>query len=157
MLKATIFAVGVLVAGLLLYIAVAYWHERAHAPAETPAGGTGRWGGTVTETMDASGYTYVQVDTGFFEVQPSDAYLLCSDGLHGHVSDEQIAHQLRTAHSSAHVCEALVQAAKDDGGTDNITVVVARIDEVETLRLGDPHERAVFRRSDGFAGRWIAP
>lgn len=37
------------------------------------------------------------------------------------------------------------------------TVLDARIDEIETLRLSDPHERARFRRSDGFAGTWLAP
>lgn len=67
----------------------------------------------------------VQTEAHGLGLEAGDRILLCSDGLHGHVPDEQIAHQLRTAHSSAQVCEALVQAAKDDGGTDNITVVVA--------------------------------
>lgn len=52
--------------------------------------------------------------------------LLCSDGLTKHVSDEQIAHRLRTMTSSRQACEALVQDALDDGGTDNITVIVGR-------------------------------
>lgn len=37
------------------------------------------------------------------------------------------------------------------------TVLEARIDEIETLRLSAPHERARFRCSDGFAGTWLAP
>ena len=52
--------------------------------------------------------------------------LLCSDGLTKHVSDEQIAHRLRTMTSSHQACEALIQDALDDGGTDNITVIVGR-------------------------------
>jgi serine/threonine protein phosphatase PrpC len=52
--------------------------------------------------------------------------LLCSDGLTKHVSDEQIAQRLRTMTSSKQVCEQLVQDALDDGGTDNITVLVGR-------------------------------
>ncbi len=49
--------------------------------------------------------------------------LLCSDGLTKHVSDAEIAEQLRTMQSSAQVCRALVQLALDRGGSDNITVI----------------------------------
>ncbi len=52
--------------------------------------------------------------------------LLCSDGLTKHVSDEQIAHRLRTMTSSRQACDALIQDALNDGGTDNITVIVGR-------------------------------
>jgi len=53
--------------------------------------------------------------------------LLCSDGLTKHVSDERIAERLRTMTSSRQACEALLQDALDDGGTDNITIVVGRV------------------------------
>jgi pyridoxamine 5'-phosphate oxidase len=36
-------------------------------------------------------------------------------------------------------------------------VLTATVHEIETLRLADPHERARFLRSDGFAGTWVAP
>ena len=52
--------------------------------------------------------------------------LLCSDGLTKHVSDERIAARLREMTSAKQVCEALLQDALDDGGTDNITIVVGR-------------------------------
>jgi len=52
--------------------------------------------------------------------------LLCSDGLTKHVSDERIAERLRTLTSSREACEALLQDALDDGGTDNITVLIGR-------------------------------
>jgi len=52
--------------------------------------------------------------------------LLCSDGLTKHVSDEQIAHRLRTMTSARQACDALIQDALNDGGTDNITVIVGR-------------------------------
>jgi protein phosphatase len=53
--------------------------------------------------------------------------LLCSDGLTKHVSDEQIAERLRTMTSAKQVCNDLLQDALDDGGTDNITIVVGRV------------------------------
>jgi serine/threonine protein phosphatase PrpC len=52
--------------------------------------------------------------------------LLCSDGLTKHVSDEKIAERLRTMTSAKQVCEQLLQDALDDGGTDNITILVGR-------------------------------
>ena len=52
--------------------------------------------------------------------------LLCSDGLTKHVSDDRIAERLRTMTSAKQVAEQLLQDALDGGGTDNITIVVAR-------------------------------
>lgn len=52
--------------------------------------------------------------------------LLCSDGLTRHVSDERIRHHLRSMTSAQQVCEDLVQEALEDGGSDNITVIVRR-------------------------------
>ncbi len=52
--------------------------------------------------------------------------LLCSDGLTKHVSDEQIADILRRLESSKQACEELLQAALDDGGSDNITMIIGR-------------------------------
>ena len=52
--------------------------------------------------------------------------LLCSDGLTKHVSDERIAERLGAMQSARQVCEDLLKDALDAGGTDNITVAVAR-------------------------------
>ena len=53
-------------------------------------------------------------------------HLLCSDGLTKHVEDEQIAARLRSMTSAQQVCEDLLQDALDDGGSDNVTIIVAR-------------------------------
>lgn len=55
-----------------------------------------------------------------------DIGLLCSDGLTKHVSDDQIRKRLRNMTSARQACEALLQDALDDGGTDNITIIVGR-------------------------------
>lgn len=52
--------------------------------------------------------------------------LLCSDGLTKHVSDERIAERLGTLTSARRSCEELLQDALDDGGSDNITIVIGR-------------------------------
>jgi serine/threonine protein phosphatase PrpC len=60
------------------------------------------------------------------EADWQNVHLLCSDGLTKHVSDELIAQRLATMTSSKQVCEQLLQDALDDGGTDNITIIVGR-------------------------------
>jgi protein phosphatase len=55
-----------------------------------------------------------------------NVHLLCSDGLTKHVSDERIAERLANMTSAKDVCEQLLQDALDDGGTDNITIIVGR-------------------------------
>lgn len=60
---------------------------------------------------------------------PGDVILLCSDGLTKHVTRERIGAVLEEVAGGTHVEEAatrLVDAAKDEGGTDNVTVVIAR-------------------------------
>lgn len=59
-------------------------------------------------------------------VQRGCAMVLCTDGLTKHVTDEEIAAQLRGATSSEQVCRALVDLALARGGSDNITVLVGR-------------------------------
>ncbi len=53
-------------------------------------------------------------------------FLLCSDGLTKHVSDDKIAERLRTMTSAQQVCEQLLEDALADGGSDNITILVGR-------------------------------
>jgi protein phosphatase len=55
-----------------------------------------------------------------------DVGLLCSDGLTEHVSDERIKQRLTSMTSAKQACEALLQDALDDGGSDNVTIVVGR-------------------------------
>jgi protein phosphatase len=60
---------------------------------------------------------------------PSDwesVHLLCSDGLTKHVSDEKIAERLSTMTSARQVTEQLLEDALEDGGSDNITLIVGR-------------------------------
>ena len=61
-----------------------------------------------------------------FDMTWGHVLLLCSDGLTRHVSDERIRDVLRSMTSAKQACETLLQEALDDGGSDNITVVVGR-------------------------------
>ncbi|HUF35088.1 MAG TPA: protein phosphatase 2C domain-containing protein [Gemmatimonadales bacterium] len=61
-----------------------------------------------------------------FDLTWDTVVLLCSDGLTRHVPDERIRERLRTMTSSRQVCEDLLREALEDGGSDNITIVVRR-------------------------------
>jgi protein phosphatase len=63
---------------------------------------------------------------GLVDLEPGDSILLCSDGLTKHVSDEEIAQALSQGSSAESVTQGLVQRALQAGGTDNVTVIVAR-------------------------------
>ncbi|HEV2924251.1 MAG TPA: Stp1/IreP family PP2C-type Ser/Thr phosphatase [Solirubrobacteraceae bacterium] len=78
----------------------------------------------------------VEVDTRSFRARPGDVYLLCSDGLTTMLSEEEIADALRSHPRLRDAGEALIAAANEAGGRDNITVVLLRLEEVGA---GSPH------------------
>ncbi|HEX5703585.1 MAG TPA: protein phosphatase 2C domain-containing protein [Pyrinomonadaceae bacterium] len=61
-----------------------------------------------------------------FHLSHGDQILLCTDGLTGMVRDETIAKILNDADSSNAACQSLIDQALAAGGSDNITVVLAR-------------------------------
>jgi len=80
----------------------------------------------------------VDVDTHTHPARAGDVYVLCSDGLTGMISDSELATLLRAAPSLESAAEALVRAANQSGGKDNITVVLFRLDDDGTGPAGDP-------------------
>jgi protein phosphatase len=68
---------------------------------------------------------YVQVDTYGFDVGPGDRFLLCSDGLHGYLEEEEIAPILELGAEAA--VARLIELANQRGGRDNITAVVVEL------------------------------
>jgi len=69
----------------------------------------------------------VLLETHLHDVLPGDTYLLCSDGLSDMLDDESIAQLLQSSDALTEVAAALVDAANDAGGKDNISVVLARV------------------------------
>ena len=67
----------------------------------------------------------IEIDSASFLTQSGDIFLLCTDGLTNMVEDELIAKILRGASNPA---DALIDAALENGGKDNVSVIVAGVD-----------------------------
>jgi PPM family protein phosphatase len=68
----------------------------------------------------------VKVDTRLEQPRAGDVYLLCSDGLSGPVSDPDMLDILDDTRDLKSAASALIARANENGGPDNITVVLAR-------------------------------
>jgi protein phosphatase len=68
-----------------------------------------------------------------------DRFLLCSDGLFGEVSEDQISSVLRRLADPTEAADELVRLANDAGGRDNITVVIVEVvdDDGRSLRAAE--------------------
>jgi serine/threonine protein phosphatase PrpC len=66
----------------------------------------------------------IQVDTFIEPLQTGDIVLLCSDGLWEMVRDERIQQILRNGTDPSQMASALIEAALDGGGADNVSVIV---------------------------------
>ncbi len=69
----------------------------------------------------------VVIDLQHDEPTVGDVYVLCSDGLSGMLSDEEIADIISSSQDSLENCRTLILRANEQGGEDNITAIVVRI------------------------------
>lgn len=81
----------------------------------------------------------VQVALGRLELRRGDRLVICSDGLTGHVKDDDIAMELRRTDVQLDaIARRLVEAALEGGGEDNITVIVAEVEGDALVRAPLP-------------------
>ncbi len=91
-------------------------------------------GSSATHLSRAVGvWPRVSIDVVLGKPLPGDVYMLCSDGLSKMVSDERVAEVLR-ANPPKEAAAALIAAANANGGLDNVTVIVIRVDSVKSTR-----------------------
>lgn len=62
---------------------------------------------------------------------PGDVYLLCSDGLSGQVSREDIHEIVGTGQDPQGSCQELIDASNEAGGKDNVSAIIIRIDPAQ--------------------------
>ena len=68
----------------------------------------------------------LRVHSQAIALRDGDQLLLCSDGLHGVIEEEIIRNALNSVKSLADKCHYLIDAAKQSGGPDNITVILVQ-------------------------------
>ena len=73
----------------------------------------------------------VEVDMRTYRARAGDVYLLCSDGLTTMLDERQLTALLLDHARLRDAGEALIAAANEAGGRDNITVVLLRLEEVQ--------------------------
>jgi protein phosphatase len=78
---------------------------------------------------------FVAADTITVNIMPGDILLLCSDGLHGYVSDSNIQQIVASTPNLDQTAATLVAAANAAGGYDNVSVQLIRIRSVERMGL----------------------
>ena len=78
---------------------------------------------------------FVAADTITVNVVPGDILLLCSDGLHGLLPHAMIEHLIHVNPDLQKAAEALVAAANQAGGHDNVSVQLIRVLAVERMGL----------------------
>ena len=90
-------------------------------------------------TRAVSGDVGMAIDTWEIRVEPDDRILLCSDGIHALVANDQLSALAADPTASLDdICHRLVEAAKEHGGSDNATVVLVTVndDPVSTSQAG---------------------
>jgi protein phosphatase len=68
---------------------------------------------------------YVEVDTGLLTLASGDRFLLCSDGLHGYLREEEIS--VVTFLETEAAVHRFIEIANERGGKDNITAILVEI------------------------------
>ena len=105
----------------------------------------------ITRSLGPEAEVNVDIE-GPFEVLAGDVYVLCSDGLTGHVQNHEIG-AIAKELSAKDACRLLVNLANLRGGSDNSTVVIAKVGAlrgIETL----PHQEGA--DMDGITWRTLA-
>lgn len=84
-------------------------------------------------TRSIGPHPHIELDIECGEAREGDVFLLCSDGLTDVVSDDDIQMVLSDAKKTPQeMCDDLVNQANENGGPDNITVVVVKLEPDES-------------------------
>jgi protein phosphatase len=88
----------------------------------------------------------IKIDLTHQQLRRGDVLVLCSDGLSGQVRTDEIARIVSEDEDPMTACKRLIDLANDNGGPDNITVIVARFDGDGLIMPGatDPVGHRVF-------------
>ena len=95
----------------------------------------------LVSALGMKGSVTVDVPEAPIPLEPGDILLVCTDGLHGLVSDAELL-DTAAGNNPRDACQRLVQLARDRGGPDNITVQIARLDGATPMPEPAPKQRS---------------
>jgi len=78
----------------------------------------------ITRAVGLKGQVDIDVNRNI-DVESGDILLICSDGLFSMLAEDEI-HRIVSSKTPGDACDGLVKRAKEEGGTDNITVIIAK-------------------------------
>ena len=112
------------------------------------------WRGRNVITRAVGVYPEIDIEAAYGEMEDGDTFLLCSDGLTAHASDDDILEAV-TGRGAKAACEILLELVLERGATDNVTVVITQVrkyrrhgaDGPRRLRGGTVSERHGRRRT----------
>jgi len=79
----------------------------------------------ITRAIGAS--PHLKVDTFTESLEENQFLMLCSDGLHGELSDKEIEEVFHHEENVGRIVKKLIKKANQKGGSDNITVIIAAL------------------------------
>jgi protein phosphatase len=82
--------------------------------------------------LSAVGGSSLDLDVTTAPAMLGDRWVLCTDGLTRHVTENEIRDVLAADHGSKATCEKLIAMALERGGEDNVTVIATRARPVPT-------------------------
>jgi len=92
---------------------------------------------------------HVVVDRQHDDPKQGDVYVLCSDGLSGMVSDDDMRQIVASTNDIRDACRRLIQRANERGGEDNITAVLIKIEQQDEVVKSDPEPKATAKEPEG--------
>lgn len=79
----------------------------------------------------------VEVDLKTIMFEPNTTFLICSDGITRHISDDEINALLFSSHQPSEICQRMKEICYDRGAEDNLTAVIVRVLEAGAEAAGD--------------------
>jgi len=90
-------------------------------------------GHIITKAIGLSSDLKIDASESHLTIKKGQYILLCCDGLWGVVPNEEMLNIVNQYRTPDTVCEKLIEKANENGGPDNITVIVARLDRIDIV------------------------
>ncbi len=85
-----------------------------------------RWSNVLWNVLGGKSDAELTAEVRSVTLEVGDAIVMCSDGLHRHLSEQRMVEVLNEFVSAREACEEFVRIANEAGGEDNITAIVSR-------------------------------